>query len=196
MISLLNNSEVMELFRNGLTDDIPNFSDLNCKKNLIKFKPNSIAELCAIYSLNRNEIEQNLAKFYNNKLSETNIKYVHPALEQHLRETFGIIIYTEQVEHILQDLANISKTESYKIRKEFGKRNVTALEDYFIEFENGCIKNQDFLKHCEILHKDFRESISEIWDLLQDNITETISFAYVLKCVSESYFQALEITRK
>lgn len=196
MISLLNNSEVMEIFRNGLTDDIPNFSDLNCKKILIKFKPNSLTELCAIYSLNRNGIEQNLGKYYDNRLSDTNIKYIYPILEHHLRETFGIIIYSEQVEYVLQDLANISMTESYKIRKELGKRNVTALKDYFIEFENGCLKNQEFLKSCQILHKDIRKSISEIWDLLQDSTNDTISFAYVLKCVSESYFQALEITRK
>jgi DNA polymerase III subunit alpha len=195
MISQLNNFEVMEIFRNAKTDEISNFSDESSKKLLIKLQPNSLTDLCAIYSLTRNGVEKTLDEYCKNKLNGNEIKYIHPILDKHLNTTFGVIIYSEQIENILQDLANISKTESYKIRKELGKRNVNELEKYFTEFENGCSKNQVFLNQCKTINKDFKNSVKEIWDLLNDKIIETISFAHVLNSVSESYVQALTISR-
>ena len=195
MISQLNNFEAMEIFREGKTDEIQNFSDKNSKELLMKLKPNSLTELCAIYSLNRNIAEKNFVEYCKNRLNETEIKYVHPILEKHLKETFGVIIYSEQIENILQDLANISKKESYKIRYELGKRNPNVLDKYFKKFENGCLKNQDFLNQCILIKKDFKNSIKEIWNLINDKIIETISFAHVINSVSESYVQALEISR-
>lgn len=195
MISQLHNFEVMEIFRNGKTDEIPNFCDESSKKLLIKLKPNSLTELCAVYCLNRNVAKQSLTEYEINKFNETEIKYQFTILNKHLSETFGVIIYSEQIENILQDLANISKNDSYKIRYALGKRNPIELDKYYIEFENGCLLNQIFLEECNLKNEDITKSINKIWELLNEKIVETISFAYVLNSVSESYVQALELTK-
>ena len=196
MLTKLKDFETFELFRNGETDNIPNFSGDKSKRLLIELKPNSFIELCNIYSLDRENSEKSIETYKLNKFSNSKIKYFHPILEQELCETFGIIIYSEQIESVIQNFANISNAESIKIRKELGKRNATEIKKYFKLFKEGCFRNKLFIQHCKNSKVDAEKCINEIWNLLNEKSTEVISFAFVLKSVSESYLQGLEISRK
>lgn len=196
MDSFLNNFEVFKLFSSGETNDIPNFSDYKSKKLLIELKPNSFIELCNIYSLNREISEKSIETYKINKFSNSGIKYFHPILEKELNKTLGIVIYSEQIESIIQNFANISNAQCVKIRKELGKRNATEIQKYFILFKEGCLRNQSFIEQCKDFKISVENCVNDIWSLINENAVEVISFAYVLNCVSESYFQAMEITHK
>ncbi len=196
MDTLLNNFETIELFKIGETKDIPYFSDDKSKKLLIELKPKSFVELCNIYSLNREVSEKSLEIYKINIVKNLKIEYFHPILEKELNETYGIIIYSEQIENIIQNFANISNAESVKIRKELGKRNATEIQKYLILFKEGCLRNQLFVEQCNDLRIDEENCVNDIWSLINEKAVEVISFAYVLNCVSESYLQAMEIAHK
>lgn len=196
MIAKLKDFKTLEFFRNGETEVIPNFRDDKSKSLLVELKPNSFIELCNIYSLNREITEKSLEIYKNNIISNSKIEYCHPILEKELNETYGIIIYSEQIENVIQNLANISSTESVKIRKELAKRNATEIQKYLILFKQGCLRNQLFIEQCSDLKIDAENCVNNIWSLINEKAVEVISFAYVLNCVSESYLQAMEIAHK
>lgn len=196
MNNLLNDFNAFELFRNGQTDNISHFEDKKSKQLLIELQPSSFIELCNIFSINR-DIESNFLNLYKiNKLSNSKIEYYHPIVAKHLAETFGVLLYSEQVENILQDLAKFKESESIQIRKELGKRDLEKLKDYLSNFIIGCKKNSVFIEQCIELEIDVDNCILEIWNFLSDKIIDTISFPYVLKCVSVSFFQGIEKSRK
>ena len=195
MLSILDDFETMELFRQGLTENITNFKGETNQKLLTELNPISITDLCNIYSLNREIAKDNLSKYIANKSNQKNIKYVHPILKKLSKETFGVILYNEQIMHVIQNVANISSIESNLIRKALGKKSTEELKLYFEKFKNGALKNTSFLNECIEIQKDKNVCINEIWNLIGEKIFETISFAFVLQEVSKSYFEALEISR-
>lgn len=195
MTSLINDFETMELFRTGNTDGIINFENKKTKKLLKRIQPNSLMDLCSLYSLTREINAKSLEDFITNKSNPAEITYIHPFLEIYLKETYGVLIFSEQIMAILQGIGKISIKESDLIRKALGKKSTIEIEKYYTVFENGCLNNIQFINHCESINKNPKTCINQIWKLLNEKIIETISFAYVLKYVCESYIQALEISR-
>ena len=99
MNSLINDFHTLEIFKNADTDFVSNFKDKISKELLLKIKPNSLNELCAIFSLNRPQIESNLHIYISNRKNINGIKYIHPIIEKNLQETFGVFVYAEQIEN-------------------------------------------------------------------------------------------------
>ena len=195
MLSLLNDFETMEIFRNAKTEYIQNFKESKTQNLLIELKPNSIKDLCNIYSINRENVETNLSEYLTNNKNESGIKYIHPILKKYLEDTFGVILYNEQITNILQDISGFSNLESDLVRKTLGRRSVNDLQIYFKKFYDGAFLNKKFLSDCETIKKEPENCIEEIWDLLNEKIVLTISFSFVLKEVSKSYIEALEFSR-
>ena len=197
MISILNDYDVMEVFKNADTDGIPNFCSPKSKLLLQKLKPKNLLDLCAIYSLDRGlNLEIALNEYIVNNQNENEIIYIHPMLKKYLYPTYGVILYFEQIEFILQEIANFTISESVTARKELGKRSFNEFEKYYLIFQNKCLCNKEFLEHCEEIGRDPIYFVKKIWNLFEKKIVETISFAFVLNEVSNSYLQAKDICDK
>src|SRR5437868_8039149 len=69
------------------------------------------------------------------------IDYEVPQLASILKETYGIIVYQEQVMQIANQLANFSLSEADSLRKAMGKKKKDLMEKYGIQFADGCVKN-------------------------------------------------------
>lgn len=76
-----------------------------------------------------------------NKKNPDNIKYPHPKLKDILKESYGMIIYQEQLIKMAMILAGLSFAEADKIRKGCGKKILSLLEEVKPKFFEGCQKN-------------------------------------------------------
>ena len=74
-------------------------------------------------------------------MKKKKIDYIHPMLENVLKETYGVIIYQEQVMQIAQTLSNFSASKADILRKAMGKKSV-EMERQKKDFISGAINNK------------------------------------------------------
>ena len=80
-------------------------------------------------------------EFVNRKHGKSPVTYPHKLLEGVLEETYGVIVYQEQVMLISQKIANFSKGEADQLRKAMGKKDAKLLGKLKPKFFNGGTKN-------------------------------------------------------
>jgi DNA polymerase-3 subunit alpha len=89
-------------------------------------KPSNIEDISSILALYRpGPLDAGLIpKFIDRKHGREKVEYSHPMLEQILKETYGLIIYQEQIMKIAQDMAGYSLGQADLLRRAMGKRNL------------------------------------------------------------------------
>jgi len=132
-------SKVWELFGRGDTAGVFQFESAGMRDLLVKMKPSMMEDLIAAVALFRPGPMQFLDDFIQRKLGKIPIKYAHPAIEPILKETYGIMVYQEQVMQIAQALAGYTKGEADVLRKAMGKKMVDVLAGQREKFINGAV---------------------------------------------------------
>ena len=74
-------------------------------------------------------------------LAEKKVEYLHPILEPILKETYGIIVYQEQVIQIANKVGGMSLAEADILRRAMGKKDLVAMKEQKVNFVDGAIKN-------------------------------------------------------
>ena len=103
---------------------------------LRQLQPDKFEEIIAVVALFRPGPMDNIPSFCNRKHGKEKINYIHPLLESVLKETYGIIVYQEQVMKIAQILSNYSLGEADLLRRAMGKKiqkEMDAQKNRFIE---------------------------------------------------------------
>ena len=95
---------------------------------LRKVKPDSIEELTALISLYRPGPMRNIPDYVERKWGRQEISYPHPKLETILKETYGIIIYQEQVMEIAKVLSGFSLGDADLLRRAMGKKDQAEMD--------------------------------------------------------------------
>jgi DNA polymerase-3 subunit alpha len=102
---------------------------------LRQLQPDTIEDIIALVSLYRPGPMENIPTFCNRKHGREKVDYLHPKLEPVLKETYGVIIYQEQVMQIAQILAGYSLGEADLLRRAMGKKikaEMAAQRDRFV----------------------------------------------------------------
>ena len=142
----LNDEKVLKLFHEGNTVGIFQFESTGMKNFLQKFKPSSFLDLVSVIALYRPGPMENIDSFIKRKYGREKIDYIHPDLESILKETYGIIVYQEQIMQILVKIAGYSFAEADNIRRAMSKKKKEIIDkekDNFIRkaIDNGYDKN-------------------------------------------------------
>ena len=98
-------------------------------------------EIIAVVALFSPGPMDNIPSFCNRKHGRENIDYIHPMLKDVLRETYGIIVYQEQVMEIAQVLSNYTLGEADLLRRAMGKKIQKEMDDQKTRFIDGALKN-------------------------------------------------------
>ncbi|MBP5615725.1 MAG: DNA polymerase III subunit alpha [Alphaproteobacteria bacterium] len=106
-----------------------------------QIKPDRFEDLIAIVSLYRPGPMDNIPTYIKRKHGEEEITYLHPALAPILDETYGIMVYQEQVMQIARDLAGYTMGEADKLRKVMGKKQVQEIPKQREKFMKGALQN-------------------------------------------------------
>lgn len=120
-----------------------------------ELKPQSVHELTAMVALYRPGPMENIPQYINQKFGRQKPDYMHPLLEPILMETYGIIVYQEQVQKIAQTLAGFSLGKGDVLRRAMGKKDQKAMSAMKVEFMAGCEANEVPV-----------EVGNKVWDLL------------------------------
>lgn len=118
----LNNEEVLNRFKTANTTGIFQFESAGMKNFLRKLKPNSFNDLIVALALFRPGPMQNIDSFIKRKEGKEKVEYIVPALEPILKETYGIIVYQEQIMQIFRTIASYKMSEADLIRRAISKK--------------------------------------------------------------------------
>ncbi len=111
------------------------------KKTLAQMRPTCLEDIIAVVALYRPGPMQFIETYCRRKNGEEKTEYLHPALEPILNETYGIIVYQEQILRILRDLAGYSGGEADIIRRAISKKIDALIAEHKVKFRRGCEAN-------------------------------------------------------
>ena len=136
----LDDPKVYKLFAKGLTTGVFQFESSGMREFLKKLKPTAIEDLIAMNALYRPGPMKNIDDFISRKAGKKKIKYSHPSMEPILEETYGIIVYQEQVMQIAHEIAGFSLAEADIMRRAMGKKIKKLMDELKVKFVEGANK--------------------------------------------------------
>lgn len=136
----LNDPKVLSLFHDANTIGIFQFESTGMTNFLQKLKPSSFEDLTAALALFRPGPMENIDSFIRRKYKREKIEYLHKDLEDILKETYGIIVYQEQIMQILVKIAGYSYAEADNIRRAMSKKKKEIIDKEESVFITRAIK--------------------------------------------------------
>ncbi len=137
----LDDQETFELLSSGQTMGVFQLESSGMRDVLKNLKPNKFEDIIALVALYRPGPMQNIPTYINRKHGKEDTDYIHEKLKIVLKETYGVIIYQEQVMQIAQILSGFSPAKADILRKAMGKKKSAEMERQKKDFINGAIKN-------------------------------------------------------
>jgi DNA polymerase-3 subunit alpha len=126
-----------ELLASGATYGVFQLESQGMRDTLRKVKPNALEDIIALISLYRPGPMGNIDTYADVKFGRRDPDYLHPTLEPILKETYGVIIYQEQVMQIAQVLSGYSLGEADLLRRAMGKKNAEEMGKQKSRFLQG-----------------------------------------------------------
>lgn len=139
----LDDEKTLNLFRSGNTVGVFQFESDGMRSWLKKLHPDNIEDLIAMNSLYRPGPMQFIDSFIKRKHGQEKIEYPHPLLEKILKNTYGIIVYQEQVMQVAQVIAGYSLGQADILRKAMGKKKPEEMAKQKSVFIKGCKDNNN-----------------------------------------------------
>ncbi|MDD9331265.1 MAG: DNA polymerase III subunit alpha [Wolbachia sp.] len=137
----LNDQKTYEMLSRGDSIGVFQLESSGMREALIKLKPDCIEDIIALISLYRPGPMDNIPTYIARKHGLEKPDYIHPLLERVLKETFGVIIYQEQVMEIARILSGYSLAEADLLRRAMGKKIKAEMDKQRELFVNGAMKN-------------------------------------------------------
>ena len=140
----LDNEESYKLFSRGDTTAIFQFESHGMRDILRRYQPSRIEDLTALNALYRPGPIQGgmIDDFISRKQGKTKVSYELPQLKGILEETYGVILYQEQVMQIANLLASFSLGEADILRRAMGKKKKEEMAAQRAKFMAGCLANK------------------------------------------------------
>ncbi|HID96512.1 MAG TPA: DNA polymerase III subunit alpha [Candidatus Latescibacteria bacterium] len=137
----LDDEKTFNLLARGETVGVFQFESSGMRDCLRRLKPNCLNDMIAMNALYRPGPMASIDEYIRRKHGETKISYDHPSLEPILGDTYGIIVYQEQVMRIASELAGFTLAQADLLRRAMGKKQHEVMMEQRGVFIEGCIKN-------------------------------------------------------
>jgi len=140
----LDNETTYKLFQEGKTTGVFQFESSGMKKYLRKLKPTQFEDLVAMVALYRpGPLNSGMVdEFIDRKHGRKEIVFAHKIMEESLKNTYGVIVYQEQVMQLSKDMAGFTGGQADTLRKAMGKKIADLMAKMKVEFVAGCEKNK------------------------------------------------------
>lgn len=181
----LNDKKTFELLKAGETDGVFQLESEGMKDLLRRLKPSDFNDLIAVLALYRpGPLEGGLVDQYiETKHGKRKPEYLHPLLEPILKETYGVIVYQEQVMQIAQALAGYTLGEADLLRRAIGKKEKELMESLRDEFISRAVKNG--------IPEDTAKKVFDLIEKFADyGFNKSHSAAYALLAYQTAYLKA------
>ncbi len=181
----LDDPAVYELYGNGATVGIFQFESGGMRDYLKKLQPESLDDLAAMNALYRpGPLDSGMIDVYiKRKHGEEKIEYLHPDMEPVLKNTFGVIVFQEQVLQLASRLAGFSLGNADILRKAMGKKIAKLMAEQKKAFINGCMEN-------DITKKLANEIFHQIETFARYGFNKSHSVGYAYLAYQTAYLKA------
>ena len=137
----LDDRKSFEILAKADTVGVFQLESTGMRESLKRLKPDRFEDIIAMVALYRPGPMDNIPTYINRKHGEEPIDCLHPLLEPILKETYGVIIYQEQVIQIAQVMAGYSLGEADLLRRAMGKKDKAGMAKQQARFVAGAVKN-------------------------------------------------------
>lgn len=165
----IDDQKTFEIFQQGNTDDIFQFDTQGMQHYLRKLHPTKFKDLVILNVMYRPGVKKHLPSFINRKNGKWKTTYAIPVMEKYLQETYGIVVYQEQVMMLSRLLADFTREESDTLCKALGKKKANVLFVLKQKFIEGGLRNG---------HK--RATLEKIWKEWEEKGKYAINKAHVV----------------
>ena len=175
----MDDAKSFELLSSGETTDLFQLESAGMQRYIKELKPSNLGDIAAMIALYRPGPMENIERFIDAKHGRTPITYPHPSFKELLDETYGIIVYQDQVLLILQQFAGYSLGAADIVRKAMGKKIASLMAEERVNFVKGAMA------------KGFEESVAlEIFDLIEPFAGYAFNKAHSVSYAMISYWTA------
>jgi DNA polymerase-3 subunit alpha len=136
----LEDAKTFELFQRGDTTGVFQLESAGMKRYLRELKPTVFDDIIAMVALYRPGPMQFISEFIDRKHGRKNISYLHPGMENSLKNTYGILVYQEQFMQISKEWCGFTGGQADTLRKAVGKKNIDLMRKVKVDFVEGAIK--------------------------------------------------------
>ena len=157
----------------GYTLGVFQLESLPMRNILKELKPDRIEDIIAVVALYRPGPMENIPSYIKRKHDNNLTTYQHPLLEPVLKETYGIMIYQEQVMEAVQVLAGFSLAKADILRRAIGKKIKSEMDDLKESFVSGCHTKK-------ITEKDSKEIFNDIEKFAGYGFNKSHAAAYAI----------------
>lgn len=179
----LDDSATYDMLSQGETTGIFQLESSGMRSVLRDLMPNKFEDIIAVVALYRPGPMDQIPIFVNSKHGRETIKYPHPDLEPVLKETYGVMVYQEQIMEIAARIAGFSLGQADLLRRAIGKKKKDILDQQQQLFVEGCL-NKGYT----------RELGKQIYDLILKfasyGFNKSHAAAYALIAYQTAYLKA------
>ncbi|MFT6166410.1 MAG: DNA polymerase-3 subunit alpha [Vicingaceae bacterium] len=136
----LDDVKTYELYQRGETNGTFQFESAGMQKHLKNLKPTDIEDLIAMNALYRPGPMQFIDLFISRKRGDIEVEYPHELLTDLLKNTYGIMVYQEQIMQAAQIMAGYSLGEADILRRAMGKKKMDVMQQEKVKFVAGAEK--------------------------------------------------------
>ena len=180
----IDDKKTYELLGRGDTTGVFQLESAGMKRHIRDLKPSQFEDIIAMVALYRPGPMQWIEDFINRKHNPELIKYEHPEMKAALENTYGVIVYQEQVMQIAKDLCGFTGGQADTLRKGIGKKIPEVLAKMKKEFIDGAIKNS----------QADPQFVEKLWSSLEDFaaycFNKSHAACYALIAVQTAYLKA------
>ena len=181
----LDDEKTYELLRRGETDGVFQLESSGMKELLRRLRPSEFNDLIAVLALYRpGPLEGGLVDQYiETKHGRRKPEYLHPLLEPILKETYGVIVYQEQVMEIARAFAGYTLGEADLLRRAMGKKEKELMQKLQEDFVNRSVERG--------IPKQIAEKVFDLIEKFSDyGFNKSHSAAYALIAYQTAYLKA------
>ena len=181
----MDDHKTFEMLQRGDTLGVFQLESSGMTSLVVRMKPDCFEDLIALVALYRpGPLESGMADQYVRcKHKEEPVHFLHPVLAESMKETYGVILYQEQVMQSASALAGYTLGEADLLRRAMGKKNVEAMSEQREKFISGAVKN----------NVDARKA-TEIYDIIEKfagyGFNKSHSAAYALISYRTAWLKA------
>jgi len=179
----LDDDKTYGLLSQGNTAGIFQLESAGMRNILKELKPNKFEDIIAVVALYRPGPMEQIPTFIESKHGKKPIKYLHPRLEPILKETYGVMVYQEQIMQVAAEMAGFTLGQADLLRRAIGKKKMEILTEQREIFVKGCV------------HKGFSEKLAnELYDLIVKfasyGFNKSHAAAYAMIAYQTAYLKA------
>lgn len=180
----MDDEKTFELLQKGDTTGVFQLESAGMRRYLKQLKPTVFDDIIAMVALYRPGPMQWIDDFIARKHGQRKIEYIHPLMINALENTYGVIVYQEQVMQISKDLCGFSGGQADTLRKGIAKKIPSVLAKMKKEFIDGAVEHSNA----------DRKSMEKFWDQLEDFaaycFNKVHSACYALIAYQTAYLKA------